>query len=76
MTFIEHVELLRRMDHLIRRKATGRYDDFARRIGISVASLFRRLDELKMLGAEIQYCSRRQSYFYNNAFSFWRAAPG
>lgn len=70
MTFLEHLELLRRMDSLIQHKATGRYDTFARRIGISVASLFRRLDELKMLGAEIDYCHRRQSYYYSNAFSF------
>ncbi len=72
MTFLEHLDLLRRMDGLIQHKATGRYDTFARRIGISVASLFRRLDELKMLGAEIEYCNRRQSYYYRNTFSFWQ----
>ena len=70
MTFLEHLELLRRMDGLIRHKATGRYDAFAGRIGISVASLFRRLEELKTLGAEIDYCHRRQSYYYSNTFSF------
>jgi predicted DNA-binding transcriptional regulator YafY len=70
MTFLEHLQLLRRIDNLIRRKATGRYDAFARRIGISVASLFRRLDELKMLGAEIQYSHTRESYYYCNKFSF------
>lgn len=70
LTFVEHYQLLRRIHDFIRRKGTGRYDSFARRLDIPIASLYRRLDELRLLGAEIAYCSERQSYYYTNEFSF------
>ena len=70
MTFIEHLQLLQRMDELIRRKATGKCREFARRLRISLATLFRRMDELRTLGAEIDFCQTRQSYHYINTFQF------
>jgi predicted DNA-binding transcriptional regulator YafY len=70
MTFIEHLQLLQRMNDLIRRKATGKCREFARRLRISVATLFRRFEELRTMGAKIEYCDIRQSYFYSNQFDF------
>jgi len=69
-TFIEHYQLLKRIHEFIRRKGTGRYDAFANRLDIPIASLYRRLDELRMLGAEIIYDRERESYVYRNDFSF------
>lgn len=68
MTVFEQLSLLKRLDLLIRRKATGTPMQLARRLGVSRASVFRYLNELKSVGAPIQYCKVRQSYFYEYHF--------
>lgn len=58
------------MDSLIQRKATGKPEEFARKLNISRATLFRYIDELKNdFEAPISYCCFRGSYHYNNNFS-------
>jgi len=56
------------MDDLIRRKATGTPDEFAKRIRLGKTVLMEELRELKQLGAEITYCKDRQSYYYEQEF--------
>lgn len=68
MTFLEHLTLLRRMDSLIRRKATGNYLQLSQKLGISKASIYRYLDDLRSLGAPIVYCRSRQSFYYSEPF--------
>jgi DNA-binding transcriptional regulator GbsR (MarR family) len=53
------------MDDLIRRKATGCADEFAKKMGISKSQLYEDLKEMKELGAPIDYCQVRKSYIYN-----------
>jgi len=74
-TFIEHYRLLQRIHEFIRRKGTGRYDAFASRLGIPASSFYRRLDELRELGAEIVYDRERESYVYLNDFYFEGGEP-
>ena len=64
MSFIDHLDLLRRMDQLIRRKATGSPRAFAQRLDLSKASLYRHLDLLAELGASVVYCRLRQTFYY------------
>jgi biotin operon repressor len=64
MTFIEHLELLERMDAVINRKGTGNATELAQRLKVSRRSVFNYLDTLRRLGADIDYCEHRQSYFY------------
>lgn len=52
------------MHSLIKFKRTGTPEDFAVRLGISRAKLFRLLGELRELGAPVRFCNRRQSYVY------------
>ena len=52
------------MDWHIKRKATGNPKEFARRLGISERSLYEYLNLMKELGAPINYCYIRQSYYY------------
>ncbi len=68
MTFFEQLTLLKRLDILIRRKATGTPAQLARRLDISRASVFRYINELKGVGAPIQYCKSRESYYYEEHF--------
>ncbi len=64
MSLLKYIDRLKRMDDLIRKKATGCANDFAQKIGISTSQLFENLREMKELGAPIQYCPVRKSYFY------------
>lgn len=68
MSLLKYVERLKRMDALIRRKATGTPDEFANRLGIRRTILMEELRELKELGADLCYCKVRQSYYYANEF--------
>ncbi len=61
----EHIILIRRMDKLIRLKATGNYLEFALILEISPAKLYRLINLLREeLGAPVIYNKHRSSYEY------------
>ena len=64
MTFIEHLRLLQRMDGLIHLKRTGTAEALAELLGISRRSIFNYFEDLRVLGADIYFCSDRKSYIY------------
>ncbi|MEZ5043646.1 MAG: HTH domain-containing protein [Saprospiraceae bacterium] len=68
MSFLEHLNLLRRIDALIRRKATGNYIQLSKKLGVSQASIYRYLDDLRSLGAPVVYCRLRQSFYYSEPY--------
>ncbi len=68
MTFKEQLRQIKRLHRLIKRKATGTPEQLANRMNISRATIFRRMDDLKELGADIAYCRNRQSYYYESPF--------
>lgn len=59
-----------RLHDLIKRKATGDPQAFADRMGWSRATLFRHLDGLRDLDADIDYDKERLSYFYKRPPDF------
>jgi predicted DNA-binding transcriptional regulator YafY len=68
MTFFEQVQLLKRLDYLIRLKATGRPEELASRLGVSRASVYRYIEDLKSMDAPVAYCRLRQSFYYEEAY--------
>ncbi len=66
MTFVKSLQILERIDALIIRKSTGNPSQLANKIGVSERSVYNYLNLLKELGGEINYCTRRMSYFYSN----------
>lgn len=64
MTIFNRLERLKQIDQLIRLKATGSSQEFAKRVGISRSVLFDDMNLLKDLGADITYCSYRKTYQY------------
>lgn len=71
MSSIEkQIELIARIDQLIRMKATGNPAELAHRLEISEASLFRILSVMKRWNAPIAYNERLRSYFYDEAVEF------
>jgi len=69
MSFIEQLKLIKRLDNLIQRKATGTPQQLADRLDISRSSVFRQISILKKLGAKIYYCKHSRSYRYEEKFS-------
>jgi len=64
MTFLEKLQVIERVDGLIKRKATGTADELAERLGVSRSTVFEIINCMKAMGAEIEYNTSRQSYFY------------
>ena len=72
-TWIERLQMLERLDGLIRRKATGDREALARRLGVSVRTVTNLKQELEMLGAEIRFDKCSGSYMYEKEVRFnWR----
>ncbi|MBY0435904.1 MAG: hypothetical protein K2U26_17565 [Cyclobacteriaceae bacterium] len=64
MSLLKYIERLKRMDDLIRRKATGDVNCFALKLGISRSQISQDLHELRNIGVPIKYCKYRKTYFY------------
>ncbi len=64
MKLIAQLQNLDRLDGLIRRKATGFSDQFAARFGCSRRTIYNYLKMLEELGAEVVYCDKHRSYYY------------
>lgn len=66
MRFIKKIELLTRIDRLIRMKATGPSKQLAMRTGVSKSTIYEILEILKEMGADIEYCGQRKSFYYTS----------
>lgn len=66
MSLLKYISRMRKIDRLIRMKATGRPDEFAEKLNLSRSSLMESLQEMKTLGAPITYCRYRKSYVYKS----------
>lgn len=64
MSLLKYIDRLKRMDDLIRRKATGCAHEFAEKLDISRSQLLQDLKELRELGAPIEFCPINKSYLY------------
>lgn len=71
MSILKYLERARRMDDLIRRKATGNAEEFAKKLGISRSVLMDHLRDLRDLGAPIQYDETSHCYYYAEEFSLF-----
>lgn len=73
---IKHIEIIERIDQLIRLQATGSPEDFAARLGISKTKLYRVIGVMKKLNAPIEYDNSLESFVYVEsvafAFGFYR----
>ncbi|GAA4277038.1 HTH domain-containing protein [Aquimarina mytili] len=67
---IKQIELIQRIDQLIRMQATGTADEFAYRLGISKTTLYRVINVMKQLNAPISYDLKVQSFVYDKAVGF------
>ena len=71
MSLLKYLERAKRMDDLIRRKATGNVEEFAGKLGLSRSVLMEHLRDMRDLGAPIRFCDIRHSYYYDGEFNFF-----
>ena len=69
-TMMKNIEMIERIDQLIRRSATGTADDLALRLGISRTKVYRTIEVMKLLGAPIEYDTQRQTFYYEEEVGF------
>lgn len=67
---IKHIEIIERIDQLIRLQATGTPEDFASRLGISKTKLYRVIGVMKKLNAPIEYNIHLESFVYEESVAF------
>jgi hypothetical protein len=70
MKLKEYLKLFEKIDFYISIKSTGKPNDFARKLKISERSLYKYLNDMKELGAPIEYSKLRNSYLYINTGNF------
>jgi biotin operon repressor len=61
MSLLKYIDRLKRMDDLIRRKATGSPEEFSQKLNISRSQLLQDLKELKELGAPIDIVTAQEA---------------
>ncbi|WP_271784959.1 hypothetical protein [Aquimarina algiphila] len=67
---IKHIELMERIDQLIRLQATGNPVELAARLRISRTKLYRTINMMKKLNAPIEYDISIQSFVYAEEVGF------
>ncbi|GAA4273508.1 hypothetical protein U6A24_18945 [Aquimarina gracilis] len=67
---IKQIELIERIDRLIRMQATGSPEELAHRLEISKTKLYRALNIMRELNAPIVYDVSLQSFIYKEAVGF------
>lgn len=64
------IEQIRKINHLIVKKNTGKPAEMVVRIDCSATTLFTYIAIMKGLGAPIRYSKERQTYYYEQEGSF------
>lgn len=64
MPLQKYIDRLERLHLLIKRKSTGTVDELADKIGLSRRQTLEYISDMKELGAPIQFCKYRNTYFY------------
>jgi predicted transcriptional regulator len=62
------LERLKRMNRLIKEEKTGDPEEFAQRLKISPSHLYRCIEDMKELGAPVNFSRSRHTYYYEQDF--------
>lgn len=60
----EFIEIVAAFHAYVMHENTGDASTFAKKLGVSRATIYRLIDELKSYGIHIKYSHARQTYFY------------
>ncbi len=66
--FILSLDRIKKINKLIKGQQTGTPDKFANKLNLGRRQLYNILDELKIMGAPIKYCRKKETFFYEDDF--------
>lgn len=64
MSLLKHINRLKYIDYMIKRKATGNLETFSRKNSLCKRALTEIIHEMKELGFPIKYDRKRNTYYY------------
>lgn len=70
MKVLQQIDLIQRLDQLIRQKVTGNPKCLAEKLEISEATLYRVIESMKRMGAPLEFNTQLQSYVYSKDVNF------
>ena len=70
MKLPQDIELVKRLDQLIRLKATGTPEQLGKRLELSRRQVYRIIDEMKALGFPIACCRSKKTFYYEKEVKF------
>lgn len=68
LSVISYIERINRVYRLIRMERTGSLDELASLLRVSRRTINNYLEELRLMGAEIRFSRRRNTYYFGNNF--------
>ncbi len=70
MSYLQYLQRMDYLIHLIKQERTGHAKELAQKLGISRSTLFRYLDELRDYGALIKFSTRKKTFYFEEDFDF------
>ena len=70
MTFIEKLQMIDRLHYLILKRGTGSANELSIRLNISRRNVYNIIEQMKVLGAPIEYCGATKSFIYKYPVKF------
>ena len=70
MPLQKYIDRLERLHSLIRRKATGTVDELSEKMELSRRQTLEYIGEMREMGAPIQFCPYRKTYYYTKEVHF------
>jgi predicted DNA-binding transcriptional regulator YafY len=71
MSIVKYLNRACQIHELIKQQKTGSLREFAKRLKISKSQLYENIQELKSLGAPIEYCRNRKTFYYSEQIVFY-----
>jgi len=70
LEFLQKVQVIERVDRLIKLKSTGTAEDLSKRLCISRRSVYNIIELMRNMGAPVEYCLIRRTYYYSYQCDF------
>ena len=70
MKLLEYINRIMKLDQMIRFEITGSSRELAAKFNLSERQIYRLIDQMRSLGAEISYSQLKDSYIYLNPVKF------
>ena len=65
---INHLKRIKKTNKLLKEEKTGTPEIFAKQLNIGKRQLYNILENMKIIGASIKYCRKRETFFYDDEF--------